>query len=250
MPWIALPFGSPQTELLKMMYSVRGIPSVVALNGSTGSILDSNARDAVARNRFDLAACCRDWGVAVTSPAPALAPAEPPKKAEPPRKPEPKALPIDDGAAKDTLRAVAEVEWSAQEVFYVTLLKVLNNVLQNPEEPKFRSLKKGNAALQTKLFGVADGAAAKLLVLGGFEDGEVIALPGPPDGRMTALRDCVSEFAETEHMRQKRKERDAKIAEEMQKDKDRPDAKKYGGADGDGSGRMNIGGDRRKKGGG
>merc|ERR1719433_461912 len=53
MPWVALPFGSPQTELLKMMFSVRGIPSVVALNGSTGSVLDANARDAVARNRFD-----------------------------------------------------------------------------------------------------------------------------------------------------------------------------------------------------
>jgi len=252
MPWIALPFGSPQTQLLNMMFSVRGIPSVVALNGSTGSVLDSNARDAVARNNFDLAACCSGWGVAVASPVMATpsAPAELPKKVEPPRKPEPTAVPIDDCAAKDALKAVAEVEWSVQEAFYLTLLKVLNNILQNPEEPKFRSLKKGNAALQTKLFGVADGAAAKLLVLGGFEDGEeVIALSGPPDGRMTALRDCVSEFAEAENMSQKRKERDAKIADEKQKDKDRPE-RRYGGSEGDGSGRMNVGGDRRKRGGG
>jgi len=77
----------------------------------------------------------------------------------------------------------------------------------------------------------------------------VIALSGPPDGRMTALRDCVSEFAEAENMSQKRKERDAKIADEKQKDKDRPE-RRYGGSEGDGSGRMNVGGDRRKRGGG
>ncbi|CAK0802311.1 unnamed protein product, partial [Prorocentrum cordatum] len=113
---------------------------------------------------------------------------------------------------------------------------------------KFRSLKKGNAALQGKLLGVGEGAASELLLLAGFQDsGEAISLAEAPDGRCTAVRDEVQSHAEEAKMQELRRERDAKIAEEVKKDKG--SAARYGGG-GDEKGRMNLGGDRKKRGGG
>eukprot|EP00928_Gymnodinium_smaydae_P028622 TRINITY_DN21785_c0_g2_i1.p1 TRINITY_DN21785_c0_g2~~TRINITY_DN21785_c0_g2_i1.p1 ORF type:complete len:516 (+),score=134.18 TRINITY_DN21785_c0_g2_i1:103-1650(+) len=243
MPWVALPFGSPESQMLGQAFGVRGIPAVVALDGRTGSVLDNNARDAITRNRFDLAACCRGWGVepAAAAPAAPAAPAEPARPAAPPRNPEPAAVAIDAAEAGACLDRVDALEWAVQETFYATLLKVLDNTLQNPAEEKFRGLKKGNAALQTKLFSVGEGAAAALLKLAGFNDGdEVVALPGPPDGRCTAVRDLVRERGEGAKMRQLRKERDERIAAE--KDKNKGQARTMGG---DGTGRNNWGADRR-----
>lgn len=255
MPWTALPFGSPQTEMLMTMFGVRGIPTLVALDGRTGRVLEASAVQTVSRNNFDLASCCRSWGVA----APAVAPSQPaggqalvaaatPEPAAPPKKPEPPPCAIDGAAARGALARVAEQEWAIQEAFYVTLLKVLNNTLQNPGEAKFRSLKKGNAALQGKLLGVGEGAAAQLLLLAGFQESdEVISLAEAPDGRCTAVRDEVQSHADEQKMRELRRERDAKIAEEVKKDQG--SSARYGGG-GDEKGRMNLGGDRKKRGGG
>eukprot|EP00929_Paragymnodinium_shiwhaense_P072302 TRINITY_DN36709_c0_g1_i1.p1 TRINITY_DN36709_c0_g1~~TRINITY_DN36709_c0_g1_i1.p1 ORF type:complete len:527 (-),score=140.00 TRINITY_DN36709_c0_g1_i1:262-1842(-) len=250
MPWHALPFGAMQVDFLAQMFQVRGIPAVVALNGQTGQVLDMNARDAIARSNFNLAACCMGWGVAAPQAAPVVpaapaAPAEPPKPA---RKPEPPAVEIDSDAATAALDRVCALEWEVMEPFLVTMLKVLDNPLQNPSEEKFRSLKKTNAALQGKLFNHGEGAAVKLLTLAGFVDNvETIGLAGPPDGRCTAVRDIVQKRGEHEKMSQLRKERDKKIAEEVEKDKSRRPERTMGG---DGSGRNTYGGGRKPAGGG
>lgn len=248
MPWVAVPFGGPQAQMLGSSFGVRGIPAVVALDGRTGQVLDQNAREAITSNHFDLLACCRAWGVAAApapAPAPAaLSPAAPAAAPAPVKNPEPEPAEIDLGAVRAALGRVSEMDPAAQETFYATLLKVLTNTLQNPQEPKFRALKKGNAALQSKLLGVADGAAAALLTLGGFEDGaESIALPGAPDGRCTAVRDAVQKQAEEEKMAQLRRERDAKIAAEVEEHKKRGPDRSFGG---DENGRSSIGKSRNQ----
>mmetsp|Transcript_67859 Transcript_67859/g.196346 ORF Transcript_67859/g.196346 Transcript_67859/m.196346 type:complete len:525 (+) Transcript_67859:175-1749(+) len=248
MPWFAMPFGNQQGQMLGTAFGVRGIPAVVALNGGTGTALDTQARDAITRSNFDLAACCRGWGVpvaaepVVAAPTPAAAPTGPPKK------PEPEAVSIDTAAAESAFERIRGADVETQDVFCAAMLKVLNNVLQNPQETKFRSLKKGNAALQTKLFNVADGAAVQLLTLAGWEETpEVIQLASAPDGRCTAVRDALLRFAEEEKMKQLRRERDAKIAEEIEKDKSRPAARTYGGSE---DGRHQIGRGKPSRGGG
>lgn len=247
MPWIALPFGGPQAQVLSRTFNVSGIPAVVALDGRTGRVLDANARNAITTHSFDLLACCRAWGIAQSAPAPAV-PAAPAVAATPAKKPEPEATAIDTLAAEAALQRIAALEVSVQESFYSTILKVLNNALQNPQDPKYRSLKKGNAALQSKLFAVGDGAAVALLLLGGFEDSEeAIGLTGAPDGRCTAVRDAIQAHAEEEKMNQLRKERDARIAEQVEKDKGRAPERRFGGGD---DGRHNIGRGKPSRGGG
>lgn len=250
MPWTALPFGSPQCQTLGQLFGVRGIPSVVAIDRKTGQVLDREAKNAIAQSRFDLRAACSTWGIQATIPEErtvlqeaAASSAPTPKTAAPP------PVAIDLAVVKQALGSVDEAELEAQETFYATLLKVLKNVLDNPTEPKFRSLKKTNAALQAKFFGVGDGAAIALLKLGGFEDGEeTIGLPGSPDGRCTALRDAVQEHAEALAMARLRKERDAKIAGHLEEDKKKGPDRKFGG-DSD-TGRNTYGAGRKRGGGG
>lgn len=247
MPWLAIPFGGPQAQSMGSMFGVRGIPSVVALDGRTGQVLAANARDVIVQNNFDLLASCRAWGKGTAPAAPPPAP-EPAKPAGPPKRPEPAEIALDEAAVEAALAKVNELEVDGQVIFFDTILKILNNVLQNPEEAKFRSLKKGNAALQSKLFGPADNAAVELLQLGGFEDSaEVITLPGPPDGRCTAIRNAIQVPGEAAKMNQLRKERDAKIAQEVEKDKSRAPERSFGGDD---KGRHNIGSSRKPRGGG
>lgn len=234
---------------------------MVAIDGRTGNVLSTDAKQAIAQSNFDLNTCCRTWGVALQggqAPAPAAqehmtvlqaaAAGPPPAPKEPDPGPPPSA--IDDAAAKAALTKVGELEWSAQETFYATILKVMNNMLANPAEDKFRSLKKTNAALQSKLFGVADGAASELLKLCGFEDTEeVITLSGTPDGRCSAIRNAIKQYAEQQNMNRLRQERDAKIKAQEEVDKATRRVQP-----GSGSGtqptRNTYGSDRRQRGGG
>eukprot|EP00930_Biecheleria_cincta_P037916 TRINITY_DN26061_c0_g1_i3.p1 TRINITY_DN26061_c0_g1~~TRINITY_DN26061_c0_g1_i3.p1 ORF type:complete len:838 (-),score=160.87 TRINITY_DN26061_c0_g1_i3:125-2563(-) len=53
MPWHAVPFSDRAKEqALKMIYQVRGIPSVVLLDGATGSLVDANGRGKVMEPGF------------------------------------------------------------------------------------------------------------------------------------------------------------------------------------------------------
>ncbi|EFJ40226.1 hypothetical protein VOLCADRAFT_108271 [Volvox carteri f. nagariensis] len=48
MPWLALPFSERETKAaLSSLYKVRGIPTLVVIDGETGELITSNGRDAV-----------------------------------------------------------------------------------------------------------------------------------------------------------------------------------------------------------
>lgn len=246
MPWLALPFGSFQKEALSAAFNVRGIPSLIILNGSTGQPISTDGRGDFMRNNFDIASCLSAWGVSGAAPAAAAASAAPASssaaEAAPPPPPKvvgPEPLPIDDAAADAALARVAAEEWEVQEAFFKTALKVLDNTLQNPGEAKFRQLKKSNPALQSKLLSVGDNAGLLLMDMAGFKASgeEHISLPGPPDGHCTAVRKKIQDAGTAAWEKHARAERDARIKEELEKDKSR--APRYtGGGDGD---RMQIG---------
>lgn len=233
MPWLAIPFSSPQRQMLGAMYGVRGIPSLIILNAKTGAVISSDGRQDFMSNYFDIPSCLRAWGVTpAAAPAPTPVITQPPAPEKPAGPPAPAPLPIDDASADAALKRVAEQPWEVQEAFFSTALKVLGNVLAKPDEPKFRQLKRTNAALNSKLLSVAEDAGTTLVVLAGFEatSDELLVLGGPPDGRCTAVRDRMQEAFNTVWEKQKRAERDAKIAAEIEKDKNNP-AVRYGGSD-------------------
>jgi len=255
MPWLSLPFGAPQKEMLGMTYQVRGIPSFIILNGKTGSLISSDGRSDVSNHRFDIAACLRSWGVNDTAAASGSSSSVKEEAAPEPKKPKkvgPEPLPIDEDVAKAALdRVKAEDYCEVQEPFFKTGLKVLNNTLENPDEVKFRSLKCGNAALSGKLLNVAGGAGTELIRLAGFEEtgegeAKMLTLPAAPDGRCSAVRDRLQTAATAAWEKKARIDRDARIKEEIEKDKARGPARSYGG---DENGRSSVGGGRRKGGG-
>jgi len=243
MPWLALPFGTPRAQALGPSFGVRGIPSLVVLDGKTGRLISSDGRGDLQRNNFDIPACIAAWGVVAqpTTQAPAADPEPLPVPViKAPLGPDP--LPIDDSAADAALSSVGNEPYEVQEAFFKTGLKVLDNVLQNPDEPKFRQLKKTNAALSAKLFNVADGAGLTLLTLAGFEvTDEVVMMSGAPDGRCTAVRNKIQKSSSAAWEKQARLERDARIKEEVEKDKGRVE-RTMGG---DENGRNNFGSSRR-----
>lgn len=241
MPWLALPFEAPQRQMLGGLYQVRGIPSLIVLDAATGRQLSADGRGDVQRNNFDIGSCLRQWGVSETTPSTnsaaaasaTTAPAAPKKLGPPP-------LPIDDEAATQALQRVDAEPYEVQEAFFKTGLKVLENILQNPGDAKFRQLKKANAALSSKLLSVADKAGEVLVELAGFvlmdgEDGGTWLMESPPDGRCTAVRERLQAAATKAWEKKAREERDARIKEEMEKDKGR--STRYGG----GGGRMDVG---------
>ena len=51
MPWAAIPFDSPLRKGLGSKFGVSGIPSLIVLNTSDGSIVTSEGRAAVMKKR-------------------------------------------------------------------------------------------------------------------------------------------------------------------------------------------------------
>eukprot|EP00401_Gymnodinium_catenatum_P005091 CAMPEP_0117559030 /NCGR_PEP_ID=MMETSP0784-20121206/53149_1 /TAXON_ID=39447 /ORGANISM="" /LENGTH=528 /DNA_ID=CAMNT_0005356393 /DNA_START=35 /DNA_END=1622 /DNA_ORIENTATION=- len=260
MPWLAVPFVQAQSQALGRVFNVRGVPSIIPLDGHTGRQLSQNGRNDIVGNNFDISACLRGWGVTVAAVAPQPPPATEVPQANgsgaptssKPASDRPAPLPIDEAVVEAALQRVVTEPWEIQETFFKTSLKVIDNVLSNPGEPKFRQLNRSNAALSAKLFGVAGDSGLILLKAAGFDEGTgdggaaVLLLPGAPDGRCTAVRDRLQVAATAAWEKHARAERDARIAEEMAKDKSRPPSR-YSGGDGDGGGgRMNLGGGEGK----
>mmetsp|Transcript_18374 Transcript_18374/g.43092 ORF Transcript_18374/g.43092 Transcript_18374/m.43092 type:complete len:205 (-) Transcript_18374:78-692(-) len=141
--------------------------------------------------------------------------------------------------AEGALHRLAESPWEKQETCYITLLKVLNNILEHPAEAKFRHLKTSNAALRAKVFDLP-GAKEFFLSCGFTEEegGEVLKSPvgGSPtrscslvqdcpagqEAKIAAARDCLKKHADDEKMKELRRQRDVKIAEEKAKSKRDP----------------------------
>jgi thiol-disulfide isomerase/thioredoxin len=249
MPWLAMPFSTPQRQMLGGQFGVRGIPSLVVLNGRTGAVISTNGKPDIIDKRFDLKACMAQWGF-----GPATAPVQvqsapvvlgKPKETAP-EKAEPPPAAIDDAVAGAALKRVTELEWEVQEPFFNTGMKVLNNILQNPGEQKFRQLKRTNAALSSKLLNVAENAGTELMKLAGFEatSEEMLVMQSEPDGRCTEVRNRLKSAHYTSWEKHARKERDAKIKEEM--DKDKSCASRHYGGDGSGGGRNTYGADRHR----
>mmetsp|Transcript_27811 Transcript_27811/g.65545 ORF Transcript_27811/g.65545 Transcript_27811/m.65545 type:complete len:198 (-) Transcript_27811:215-808(-) len=111
-------------------------------------------------------------------------------------------------------------EWSKQETCYLTLLKLLDNVLSHPGEDKYRRLKTGNAALKAKVFDV-QGARNFLLAAGFVEEegGELLAAPASlrPES-LAAAREALQKHANDAKMHELRVERDARITKAKAED--------------------------------
>lgn len=62
MPWTAVPFDSKSIiEDLGQKFGVRGIPTFIVLNASTGSIVDADGRSTVAGARGDTNKAMKKW---------------------------------------------------------------------------------------------------------------------------------------------------------------------------------------------
>jgi len=119
----------------------------------------------------------------------------------------------EQGEKKDlvpALEALHEMPWEKKEPAITLMLKLLQNVVSNPDNPKYRRLKRTNATLQAKIFSVP--GCAELLMAAGFEpEGEEeLVLPTGEDVQWVV--DELTLFGNQELMDQKRAERDARIA--------------------------------------
>lgn len=125
-------------------------------------------------------------------------------------------------ALNAALHQMAQSDWPKQETCYVTLLKLLKNIVEHPAEAKFRHLKMQNAALKAKVFDLP--GALDFLRSVGFqevENGEALECSAPAD-QVKAARDRLEKHADDAKMNELRRERDAKIAEEKAKAKKDP----------------------------
>jgi len=242
---------------------------LIAVDKTTQRVITAEARKDIQQNNFNFDLLARVWGAgpaptpqqssappeapatataaaAAGYPAATSAPASSSTKAAPK---EPAPQPIDDTAVDQALAHLGQETWEVQETFYKTAIKVLENAMHNPSESKYHQLKKSNAALSSKLLDVADGVGLTLMGIAGFEceeeGSDVLRLPNGPDGKCTALRDKLKTAANKAWENQQRKERDERIAAELEKDKQRQ--VRYGGSDG---GRMELGKGRKPAGGG
>lgn len=120
----------------------------------------------------------------------------------------------DRAAVMAALLRIRECEWTTQETCYVTLLKVLRNVMASPAEPKFRRLNTSNAVLRTKVFDVP-GAAEFLRAAGFIEDaGGFVVLPQTSEAQaqVAAASAALQRQADEAQMDELRRERDQRIA--------------------------------------
>lgn len=248
MPWVALPFQSPLIRALSDKFQVRGIPHL-GVFGADGRVMTVNGREDLARTSppGNLAQCMSRWApasvappeTAAALPAPA-APAVP--KIDTSRWPAGAA--IDDAACAALLEKISGEPWQVQEPFYSTVMTLLRNVLDKPEEQKFRIIKTDNEKIRAKVLDVA-GAGKDLLVLAGFmASGLTLQHPKGAEGQLRSVYDKVSSAATAAKEKNLRAERDARIAEEKEKDKARRPT-----GDGDG-GRLTVGRDGGGGGGG
>ncbi|CAE8727364.1 unnamed protein product, partial [Polarella glacialis] len=100
------------------------------------------------------------------------------------------------------------------EPCYGVLLKLLENIAHSQEEPKFRSLRKSNAAIKAKVLDVPGGSAF-LLAAGFEEDEEAFKLPLDASvENCKASLESLRAHARARHDDNYRAVRDEKIARE------------------------------------
>lgn len=62
MPWISMSFADRKgAQALGQKYGVRGIPSLIVLNGATGAVVDRDGRSTVSSARGDVSKIVAKW---------------------------------------------------------------------------------------------------------------------------------------------------------------------------------------------
>lgn len=117
-------------------------------------------------------------------------------------------------ALKELLNLSSVEPWADQEVCYVTMLKVLGNIVANPTEAKFFSLKIENPAIQNKILR-HNGARGYLEALGFGENAGALVLPVSQAEQAKAGHAMLQGYANEALFQNIRKERIAKANEEV-----------------------------------
>eukprot|EP00930_Biecheleria_cincta_P077622 TRINITY_DN64927_c0_g1_i1.p1 TRINITY_DN64927_c0_g1~~TRINITY_DN64927_c0_g1_i1.p1 ORF type:complete len:176 (-),score=45.25 TRINITY_DN64927_c0_g1_i1:300-794(-) len=120
--------------------------------------------------------------------------------------------PAPSGELKEALAQLDTQTWPVQETCYNVLVKLLENVIKNPSEVKFRSVRRENAAIKAKVLDCPGGAA--VLVAAGFaEDADTYTLsPGASVDHFEAFVEHLKVHAKAQHEAHIRAVRDEKIA--------------------------------------
>eukprot|EP00931_Biecheleriopsis_adriatica_P067744 TRINITY_DN41809_c0_g1_i1.p1 TRINITY_DN41809_c0_g1~~TRINITY_DN41809_c0_g1_i1.p1 ORF type:complete len:309 (-),score=81.42 TRINITY_DN41809_c0_g1_i1:144-1028(-) len=128
---------------------------------------------------------------------------------------------LDAPAALRALDQLSEVEpWADQELCYVTMLKVLGNIVANPGEAKFSSLKIENPAIQNKILRF-NGARAFLEATGFRENAGALVLPLDRHQQAKLSQEMLQSFANECNYQNIRKERHAKAREAAKEEEEK-----------------------------
>merc|ERR1712039_156191 len=149
---------------------------------------------------------------------------------------------INVGAAMTEITKLRQIEpWEDQEACYLTMLKVLANIFNNPGEPKFCSLKIENPAIQKKILR-HDGSRGYLEAVGFREDAGSLVIPTDRSAQAKFAHQLLEGFGNEAQYDKIRAERHAKAKEEKAKDAanegwKRPKANESAGYGGDSGGK-------------
>jgi len=126
---------------------------------------------------------------------------------------------LDAAAAMAEMQKLTEIQpWEDQEICYVTMLKLLGNIVANPGETKFRSFKIENPAIQKK-FLKFDGARGFFEAIGFREDSGALVFPTERTVAQAKLaHEMLEGFANEAQYANIRKERHAKAKEVAEKE--------------------------------
>lgn len=125
---------------------------------------------------------------------------------------------IDFAAAMMELLKLLEISpWEDQEACYVTMLKLLGNIVSHPGEAKFCSVKIENPAIQKKILRF-DGARGFFEAIGFREDSGSLVFPTDGSAQAKMASEMLEGFANEAQYNYLRKERHARAAEEARKE--------------------------------
>eukprot|EP00930_Biecheleria_cincta_P096193 TRINITY_DN88070_c0_g1_i1.p1 TRINITY_DN88070_c0_g1~~TRINITY_DN88070_c0_g1_i1.p1 ORF type:complete len:309 (-),score=63.30 TRINITY_DN88070_c0_g1_i1:329-1210(-) len=121
-------------------------------------------------------------------------------------------------AALTELPKLLEISpWEDQELCYVTMLKLLGNIVSHPGEAKFCSVKIENPAIQKKILRF-DGARGFFEAIGFCEESGSLVFPTDGSAQAKMASEMLEGFANEAQYNHIRKERHAKAAEVARKE--------------------------------
>lgn len=154
--WPAVRAGSHLAQTLSSNYGVRGIPSLIVINASDGSVITRDGRQDIQSRG---ASAFSYW--------------------------ETMAKPIESAMDTSAVKMLEDNEPHVIKEAGEILLKLIGNVLRDPHNMKYRSVRLSNPKIESKLL-VATGAFEILFAAGFEEDTDSLLLP--LDASLTKLR--------------------------------------------------------------